>query len=68
MPDEKGGEGSVQFIRQQQQRPRAQDHGPFKDMFQLPDVPGLRIILQDLHRLPWYGTNPDAQTPHSPTP
>ena len=34
-----------------QNRPGAQDHGPFNDAFQLPDVPGPRIILQRLHRL-----------------
>jgi len=29
---------------------RAQDQGPFNDAFQLPDVPGPRVILQRLHR------------------
>jgi hypothetical protein len=29
----------------------AQDHGPFKDSSQFPDVPEPRVILQGLHRL-----------------
>jgi hypothetical protein len=34
-----------------QNRPGAQDHGPFNDAFQLPDVPGPRVILKRLQRL-----------------
>ena len=51
MPDGKGRESDLQFIRQLQGRSRAQDNGPFNDTFQLPDVPGPGIILQGLHRL-----------------
>ena len=34
-----------------QDRPGAQDYGPFNDVFQLPDVPGPRVILQRFQRL-----------------
>ena len=51
MADDMGRDESLQFIRELQDRPGAQDHGPFQDTFQLPDVPGPRVILQGLHRL-----------------
>ena len=44
--------GVLQSIGQLQNRPRGHDHGPFNDTFQLPHVPGPRVILQGLHRLP----------------
>ena len=47
----KWGGWYLQYIRQLQNRPEAQDHGPFNEAFKLPDVPGPRVIMQCLHRL-----------------
>jgi len=46
-----GRGGSGQGVCEVQDRPGTQDHGPFEDAFELPDVPGPGVLLEGFHRL-----------------
>ena len=51
MADDMGRDEISSLSVELQDRTGAQDHGPFNDAFELPDVAGPRVFLKGLHRL-----------------